>query len=82
MSAETIYNLISSIRVSRIKLGKDPIESENKKPWTKEEEKLFYQVHMQLFLADHRIWVRLDTHPNLLPREKSKANQKKTSRYM
>ena len=44
MSAETIYNLISSIRVSRIKLGKDPIEPENKKPWTKEEEKLFYQV--------------------------------------
>lgn len=46
MSAETIYNIISSIRVSRIRLGKVSMGDENKKPWTKEEDQLFYKVNM------------------------------------
>lgn len=44
MCTKTLFNLVDSIHVSRIRLTCEPLSEVNNQPWTKEEEKLFYQV--------------------------------------
>ena len=43
-TSKTLYNIVDSIQVSRVRLSACPLSKNNKKPWTKEEEHIFYKV--------------------------------------
>ena len=44
MTAQTLYNLVDSIQVSRIRLTRYHLPDQNNAPWTPEEEKLLFNV--------------------------------------
>lgn len=44
MGTKTLYNIIDSIQVSRIRLSRYPLPQVNNSPWTTEEDQLFYKV--------------------------------------
>jgi hypothetical protein len=44
MCTKTLFNLVDSIQVSRIRLSCYPLSEMSNSPWTREEERLFYKV--------------------------------------
>ena len=53
MTTQTLYNLVDSIQVSRIRLARFQLSQQDNSPWTAEEEKLLFKVYfsfMQLMI--------------------------------
>lgn len=48
MCTKTLFNLVDSIQVSRIRLSCYPLSEMSNSPWTREEERLFYKVKIYI----------------------------------
>jgi hypothetical protein len=57
MCTKTLFNLVDSIQVSRIRLSCYPLSEMSNSPWTREEERLFYKVkNIYIYLAYFGLW--------------------------